>query len=193
MRERRLELMILALLALPASLARADVAPPQPEDVSCPRGAVATVPTVRPDALDPRGRPIHPWPYCAASTCRSDADCTGGRTCSSEEIGLCVEDLEVPGGDPVRSVRERGCEPDGTCLRVGAACERARRCVLPEVEAETAATDEAEDQPAAQSPPAESTATQMGCGCRATGGGSASWLALLAPLALFALRRSRLR
>lgn len=190
-------LLALGTMLVP-SWVSADVAPPEPGDIECPRGAIGTLPTVRPDAMDPRGRPIRPWPYCAPSTCASDADCSGGRICSAEEIGLCVEDHEVAGGDPVRNARARGCEPDNSCLNIESSCERARRCVMPEagpaaapepVEAEAAeaAPGEVPSEAPAASPVAE---TASGCACRATarGGRSVGWLALL-PLALIIARR----
>ena len=187
-----------SMLVLPA-LALADIAPPEPGEIDCPVGAIGTLPTVRPDEMDPRGRPIRAWPYCAPSTCASNADCTDGRTCSPEEIGLCVEDQEVAGGDTVRSARPRGCEPDNTCLNVESTCERARRCVMP-TEGAPAAVAIAEPAPseapaaAAATPAAETPAPESasGCACHATSratDGSFAWLALL-PIALIARRRS---
>jgi hypothetical protein len=122
-------LLSLSLSLLAPTLAHADLAPPLPEDLDCPRGAVGTSPPVPEGATDERGRPLRPYPYCGATTCTTDADCTGGRVCSTDEIGLCMETIEAAGGASVRQARERGCEPDGTCLNVHSTCERARRCV----------------------------------------------------------------
>lgn len=187
---------------LAAARARADVAPPSPEELSCPRGAVPALPEVRPDALDPRGRPVRPWPYCAPSTCASDADCTDGRVCSTEEIGLCVQPHEVFGGEPVRSVRERPCEPDGTCLNRESTCERARRCIAPAA-TPTPEPPAADPAPATPPPPPASaeapaaatttTPTVATCACRATSPRSSrTWLAPLVALALaLGVRRRR--
>ncbi|HJL16003.1 MAG TPA: hypothetical protein RMH99_10115 [Sandaracinaceae bacterium LLY-WYZ-13_1] len=122
-----------------AASARADVAPPRPADLDCRRGTVPTVPEVDPDARDPLGRPVQPWPYCAPSECTSDADCDGGRVCSAEPIALCVQEHE----DGRRTARRRGCEPDGTCLNMESTCETSRRCVTPDDEG---ADDEGEGQ-----------------------------------------------
>jgi MYXO-CTERM domain-containing protein len=160
--ETRLAAILTLLLAAPAA---ADVAPPPPEMLGCPRGALGTLPEVAPDATGPRGRPLRAWPYCAPTTCTSDADCDGGRVCSEAAIGLCVHDREVS-GQTVRAVRRRGCEPDGTCLHVQSTCERARRCVEPPGGAEGPTGDPvidalrqigaAEPSAPADEPPAES-------------------------------------
>lgn len=186
-------LLTLSILLGASSIASADIAPPRPEELSCPRGSIGAVPTVRSDATDDRGRPVQPWPYCAASTCASDSDCGGGRVCSTDEIGLCVETQEVPGGEPVRRVRERGCEPDGSCLNLQSTCERARRCVTPDgrppsapppAEGSTPAPgDETETSEAPAETAAETSAS--GCACHATGRTGRSGLAGVA--ALFAL------
>jgi MYXO-CTERM domain-containing protein len=193
-------LLALGSIVVLTSVASADIAPPEPGDIECPRGAVGTLPSVRPDEMDPRGRPIRAWPYCAPSTCASDAECTDGRICSPEEIGLCVEDQEVPGGDPVRNARARGCEPDNSCLNAESTCERARRCVTPTTEGAAAVVAAPEVPPTEPAPP-EAPATETpaaapesasGCACHATSRGtdrSLAWLALL-PLALIARRRS---
>lgn len=194
-------LLPLALFLLLPSAALADIAPPPVESLTCPRGAVGYLPTVDPEARDPLGRPARAWPYCAPSTCESDADCDGGRVCSEEEIGLCV--VALPEGETGRPhVRERGCEPDGTCLNIESTCERARRCVTPEA-ADEAADEPADapaaadapvgdepasaDEPAAEAPEAPAAS---GCACRAAPGRSAPPLALLGlALALVVRRR----
>lgn len=189
---RRL-LPLAALLLVPAA-ARADIAPPSPESLACPRGAVGYAPPVDPEARDPLGRPARPWPFCTPSTCASDADCAGGRVCSEEEIGLCV--VALPEGETGRPrVRDRGCEPDGSCLNVESTCERARRCVTPEVGEEVPPPDEepvAEEAPAAPAveEPAVPPAAASGCACRGAPGRSAPPLALLGlALALVSRRR----
>ncbi len=193
----RAALVLASVLALPLD-AHADIAPPGPGEIECPLGAIGTVPTVRPDALDPRGRPVRAWPYCAPSTCASDADCTEGRVCSPEEIGLCVEDHPVEGGEPVRNARARGCEPDNSCLNIESTCERARRCVPPAAAPTTPPVPEpppapapaaAETAPSTESPAAASG----GCACHASERRvpGASLLLALLPLALVARRRRR--
>jgi len=193
--------LIAALAVLAPSAASADVAPPPAESLQCPRGAVGAVPEVDPDARDPRGRPVQPWPYCAPSTCATDDDCDGGRVCSTEEIGLCVEEREQSGAT-VRQVRNRPCEPDGTCLNVHSECEVARRCVEPSeatgspaeavdpeaVDPQTAATGEAEP-PSEDVPEAPAAETQAGCACRAAPSGAPAPWALAALLGLALLRR----
>jgi len=186
-------LLALGSIFVITSVASADVAPPGPEDIDCPRGAIGALPTVRPDEMDPRGRPIRAWPYCAPSTCASDAECSDGRVCSPDEIGLCVEDHEVAGGDPVRSARTRGCEPDNSCLNVESSCERARRCVMPGEGAPTAPVATPEPTSPIAAPTAEMPAaeTSSGCACRTTPRRAASSVAFLAllPLALLVRRR----
>lgn len=184
-----------------APAALADLAPPGPEFLECPSGAMGALPTVPAGAMDPRGRPVRPWPYCAPTTCTADTDCTGGRTCSAEEIGLCVEDHTVEGGGAtVRAARDRGCEPDGTCLNINATCERARRCVLPEgalppSPVELPAAPEAPVAPELPPPPppapapAAAPTASAGCGCAASTTAGPSWLAALVPLAIWLRRR----
>lgn len=178
-------LALMALAVLPM-MARSDIAPPRAEELSCPRGAVGRVPPSDPDARDFRGRPLRPWPVCAPSTCESDADCEGGRVCSPEVIGLCVYDHPSSAG-PVPAVRERGCEPDGTCLNVESRCERARRCV----ERAAPAADEPpsnqeeppQGEPQQEEPAAPVQQSVTGCGCRVAPVSDAP-LALLAVLGL---------
>lgn len=186
--------------------ASADMAPPPPGFLECPPGAAGALPVVPPDALDERGRPLRPWPYCAATVCASDADCTDGRHCSTEEIGLCMEDHEVPGGPPVRAARDRGCEPDGTCLNLQATCERARRCVVGDASAAGEAPAEAvpavppaEEPPAPPPPPPPppapaADAPASGCACRVAPHSDARGsLLLLASLAGAVALRTRRR
>ena len=61
----------LALVLASAASARADIAPPPPESLECPRGAQGALPTVPDGAFDERGRPLRAWPYCAPTTCAS--------------------------------------------------------------------------------------------------------------------------
>lgn len=181
---------IVALTAL-VSVARADEAPPEPASLTCPRGAIGALPTIRPGEIDPRGRAIRPWPYCAATTCTADADCTDGRVCSAEEIGLCVEDHAVEGGDAVRAARERGCEPDGTCLNVHSTCERARRCVdaPPAAPPPTPTAPAAAPAPAAAAPAAPPPSDS---GCRASPRSpSGAFTLVVSALMMLARRRSR--
>ena len=63
-----------ANVSFAGSSARADMAPPDVQDLRCDRGAVATVPEVDPEALDPRGRPVRPYPFCAPTTCASGSE-----------------------------------------------------------------------------------------------------------------------
>lgn len=182
--------------------ALADMAPPPAALLECPAGAAGAVPVVPAGALDERGRPLTPWPYCAATVCTTDADCTDGRRCSVEEIGLCMEDHEVPGGPTVRAARDRGCEPDGTCLNIHATCERARRCVAgdaaavaPAAEAVPVVAPAAVMPPPPPPPPAPAAeAAASGCGCRVAPHASARGpLFLLASLGLAFARRARRR
>ncbi len=188
---------VLALLSsiVVAWPARADIAPPALEDVTCPRGAVAALPEVPAGALDARGRPLRPWPYCAPSVCTSDADCTGGMTCSREEIGLCVESQDSQGAQ-LRSVRDRGCEPDGTCLNMQSTCERARRCVRDAAPpSDPAPSDPARSDPApsdptpTNTPAADPPAASSSSGCAVSPGTSSARWALALPLLALALRR----
>lgn len=182
--DERAALLSFLLSSICASVASADVAPPRPEELTCPRGAVATVPPVDPTARDPRGRPVQPWPYCAPSTCESDGDCRDGRVCSQDVIGLCVWSTQIEGGGTVRTVRERGCEPNGTCLNLESRCEQARRCVVPGAAPAAAPTAAAPDpQPAsttaaapAQEPAASQTTSSWGCHAAARGTSSPLWL-----------------
>ncbi len=189
---KRALLVAIATWPLGAPPAFADIAPPTPEDMSCPRGAAGRV-------ITGEGRGFNA--FCEPTTCESDDDCDGDRTCSSEEIGLCVEDR-----DGQRSARARGCEPDGTCLNMQSTCETARRCVsaddgeredvlasAPDVELVPEAAPAPDPAPAPTSepdpvdgplaPPAGS-----GCACRATPRASGP-LGLLLILGLCALRR----
>lgn len=105
--------------------ARADMAGlPWP----CASGTIERQRTFPPGTLDPLGRPQRPVPYCAITTCASDADCDSGTVCSQQEVGLCVEGPR-PTATPL--IRIMNCEPDGGCPAEGAVCERARRCVSP--------------------------------------------------------------
>lgn len=171
------------LVAVPAL---ADVAPPTPDEMECPRGAVGRV-----EVGDERG-----WnAWCAPSTCASDADCDGGRVCSPEPISLCVEDQRGQ-----RSVRTRGCESDGTCLNLHSTCETSRRCVRPEVGtvAETAESPDdpieepevVDPSPTREAPAADVATPPSNCGCR-VGASYGAPLGLLGLLGWLALRRRR--
>lgn len=180
----------LALLGLPA-LAHADLAPGPPQ--GCPRGAAPRVaPTLG---------------YCEPTTCAADSDCESGQACSPDEIGLCVyeeaiptervhwaEQREVP-TRTVRMVRERGCEPDNTCLNTESTCERARRCVAaPPPPAEPpppppATVGPAPAQAEGESPPAAETSG--GCSVGASGSPALAGTLALAALLALATRRRR--
>jgi hypothetical protein len=172
------------LVAVPAL---ADAAPPTPEEMECPRGAVGRV-----EVEDERG-----WTaWCAPSICSSDAECDGDRICSAERISLCVEDQRGQ-----RSVRARGCEPDGTCLNIHSTCETSRRCVRPEAGTAPAVAPELAEpvaEPAVEQPPpteeaaaaADVAAPPSDCGCRAAPSRAAP-LGLLGLLGWLALRRRR--
>lgn len=187
-----LPFLVCLLVAAPAA---ADLAPPGPDEIECPRGAVGTVPPVPAEAVDPRGRPLRPFPYCAPSTCTSDADCTDGRVCSAEEIGLCVEPMPAPveGAPALRNARERGCEPDGTCLNLESTCERSRRCVTPEAPAPTpppAPEPTPAPAPAPAPPPAPAPEASSGGWCSVGHGQSSAWaMVALAAIALAVRRR----
>lgn len=166
-------LVVLGLL-LSSSLVHADLAPPPPEELDCPRGAKGA------------GNGVSVW--CEPTTCANDLSCGEGYRCSEEDIGLCVEPIEVPtervrptlGGEmpevpmmSVRSVRRRGCEPNGTCLNVDSTCEHARRCVKVEVEPDvpSAPTSVTTTTPAIEAETETPEAPQDdpgGCSCRAT-------------------------
>lgn len=182
----------LLLVTVPAS---ADLAPPGPDEIECPRGAIGTTPPVPADATDPRGRPLRPFPYCAPSTCTSDADCTGGRVCSPEEIGLCVQDVPGPteGSPPLRSARERGCEPDGTCLNIESTCERARRCVTAEAPPPPPPAPPPPPPPPAPPPAAPAAETSSGGWCAVGHGAGSAWAVAALALAAIALARRRTR
>jgi len=184
-------LRLLAVVALLApSAASADVAPPPVESLECPVGAVGRVDDVDPDARDPRGRPLQAWPYCAPSQCASNADCVGGRVCSSAEIGLCVIEQERDDGSVMRSVRDRPCEPDGTCLNIHAECRRARRCVDPSEEPAPEPGDAPAEETADDTSPAAPVAQAAGgCACGVTPPGAPVSSALLALLAGLLIRR----
>lgn len=162
----------LGLLVLLTPLAaRADVAPPPLEEMSCPRGAIAILPEVEEGATDPLGRPLRPWPVCVPTRCASDADCDGGRTCAPEEIGMCLEEVE---GQTHPRIRPRGCEPDGTCLNNDSTCDRARRCVEPDGEPPpigepTDPATEPATEPAVEAEEPPAAAQSAGCGCRSAG------------------------
>jgi len=182
--------LLLVLLSMAFTVgARADLAPPPPGLMNCPEGAYGTLPTIPAGTLDGRGRPMRPWPYCAATTCTSDADCTGGLVCSAAEIGLCMEDHEVVAGTTVRQARDRVCEPDGTCLALSATCERARRCVAGEAAPPSSIVEP--PPPPTSAPPITTTPppTPSSCDCRAATGSSNGAIGIWLPLALLLLRR----
>lgn len=174
---------IVVLLLVSSSLpALADVAPPAPEDLDCPRGAKG------------EGNGVSVW--CEPTICTDDASCGDGYRCSDEDIGLCVEPIEVatervrPSLDPdspapavptatVRSVRRRGCEPDGTCLNVDSTCEQSRRCVPVDSEPDVPST--AIVEPTATSRAEQPAAASSGCACRTgnVSGGALLFLLLL--------------
>ena len=176
---RSLLVLVLPLVAMGS--ARADIAPPEPEHMLCPRGAKGA------------GNGVSVW--CEPTTCANDVTCGEGYRCSEEDIGLCVESIEVaterfrPSLDEnappreipmarVRSVRERGCEPNGTCLNVDSTCEHARRCVREDPRPPHVSS--------ANLAPSPAPASASGCACRtADAGGAWPWLVLLA------LRRRR--
>ncbi len=171
--------MVLALSLV--THARADVAPPPPEELACSPGAIGAVATIPSDALDERGRPARPWPYCRPTTCTSDAECTGGRVCSTEEVGLCVRD-RVDFGVTSREAIERGCEQNGTCLNLQSTCERARRCVPAPAVA-----------PPASPPPMTTTSTGLCQASPGTRNALVPWLLGALGLVLFRARRPNVR
>lgn len=200
--------LLLALVAgcfgLIPSVVSADIAPPSVEDMQCQRGAVPFLPEVEEGATDPLGRPARPWPYCTPSTCASDDECSDGRVCSDDEIGFCVE-TQGEGDSARRTIRPRGCEPDGTCLNVNSECETSRRCVdagarAPEATEEPAAegaeepaeesAEEPADEPAEQTEAPAASTDGGGCGCRVGGFvGHTPWGLALLGLALWRRRR----
>lgn len=183
----RISIVFLALAV--SGVVHADLAPPPPEELDCPRGAKGA------------GNGVSVW--CEPTTCANDVGCGDGYRCSEGDIGLCVESIEVatervrpdPTGDlpdvrttTVRSVRRRGCEPDGTCLNVDSTCEQARRCVKVEDEPDVPSAPIA--SPTAPSEPREAADAAEhagGCACRTSGNPTSAAMLLV----LFAFVRRR--
>ncbi|MCB9597567.1 MAG: hypothetical protein H6719_32915 [Sandaracinaceae bacterium] len=173
---------VAALLGV-AAPARADRAPRRPASLSCPAGAIGRL------AGDgPTRRPV-----CVPTTCASDADCSEGRVCSTDDVDLCVADEEG-----ARVARPGGCMPGDRCLDDAATCERARRCLVPEAVPEAVlrpvvpVTPAVETAPVSE-PPAAALATDppgassSACGCRAVGRGRSA--PLVVALMLLLVRR----
>jgi MYXO-CTERM domain-containing protein len=196
---------MLARVALAASVllvardSLADVVMPPPDD--CPPGSV--------------GHSSHLGPYCAPTTCNTDADCKNqgswhhrdkGRTLVCEDgLALCIEQKDFTrwrgrpdAGKNMRPVAVSACDRGGACASP-AVCETARRCVFEDAPAQT--TPQAGAGPS-QNPPFNSTGsagssskapTKTGCAC-ALGESSEQAGALsllLLGLGLLGSRRSR--
>ncbi len=186
---RNLRLAVPLLILFVPAVAAADIAPPSPSDLRCPRGSMGRVHRVEGE----RGFSTS----CEPTSCEADTDCEGGLVCSTDTIGLCVEQVASATGEQVPSARDRGCEPDGTCLNVNSTCERARRCVDA---GQRGPAESAEAEPAAErptvdeddGPPEELSGGDGGCGCRAAPGSPVGPIAAaIGLLGLVALRRRR--
>ncbi|MEM9071530.1 MAG: hypothetical protein AAGE52_23690 [Myxococcota bacterium] len=168
-----------------SSFVHADIAPPRPEDLDCPRGSKGRV-------SEGGGA------WCEPTVCANDVTCGEGYRCSTADIGLCVEEIQVPtervrptldnpappsATKTVRSVRRRGCEPDNTCLNVDSTCERALRCVKVEeaVDAPSAPIrNVADPNPAnTREDVRENAVEESGCSCQTTTPVAGAWWVLL--------------
>jgi len=173
----------IAALACPA---RADLAPPGPDSLDCPDGAIGTAGPRVAETVGPFRRARRTRSYCAPTTCTSDADCTNARVCSRAPIGLCVRTLEVSEDGTVQEA-PGACEPDETCSDWQSTCEQARRCVWSDPAPPPSSSIVA--PPTTTAPPAPTRAGS--CDCRASAGSSPRELTWLALLALWRMRRRR--
>lgn len=100
-----------ALLVSFAGPARADVAPPPPED--CPPGSFIQT--------------LCGGSFCHASECQSDADCHDGAVCQCAKACISLHD----GFDPPAPVHGGPCSPDDVCDKPEETCQAIKLCLPP--------------------------------------------------------------